>query len=468
MSLGKNFLKVDGEKIFNQQEQEVRLRGFCLGGYLHMENFMLGYPGHEAGMREAIANELGLERAAHFFTEYRKHFFKEEDVKFIRDLGCNTVRVALNYREFESDDSPYAYKESGFKYLDQLVAWGRNHNLYMILDLHAVQGWQNSGWHSDNFTNSALFWGQKVFEDRAVALWEEIACRYRGEEFIAGYNLANEPNTTEIKWLNQYYERVTQAIREIDPDHILFYEGNRDSQQFDGLNHPFDDNAVYSSHLYVLPGTDLGEYPGEFAGIYYDKDQLRREYEGRREFSQRHGVPHWLGEFGPIYSDPVLEKSRLKVMADMLNIIEEFRDHWTIWNYKDIGLMGVVSPKKDSDWMRKTEPVRRVKTALRCDHWIERKPAEIDDAIEVLSKQILSIVKEMPGYWDEFAEQIQWRICDGLISQYLQPAFASQFRGITDEGIKHLMKSFSLEECEVRVGLINLIRETTAGENKHE
>ena len=468
MFLKSDFLKVQGDKIVNQKGEIVRLRGFCLGGYLHMENFMVGYPGHETGMREAISNALGVARAEYFFEEYRKHFFTEEDVKFIRSLGCNTIRVALNYREFESDENPFKYKETGFKRLDQLIGWTRKHRLYVILDLHAIQGWQNGGWHSDNYTNAALFWGQKVFEDRAVALWEEIARRYQGQEFVAGYNLVNEPNTTEIKWLNQYYERVTHAIRKIDPDHILFYEGNRDSQQFDGLKHPFDDNAVYSSHLYVLPGVEVGKYPGDFDGVYYDRERLKSEYESRREFSQHRGVPHWLGEFGSIYSEPALDDSRLRVMADMLNIIEEFGDHWTIWNYKDIELMGVVSPKKDSEWMRTTEPVRKVKTALRCDHWIERKMAVIDASIETLSRQVLSVIGELPGNWERFAEQIQWRICDGLISQNLQPAFASQFQGVTDVDIDWLMKSFSLEECARKEGLINLIKTVTTGEKENE
>jgi hypothetical protein len=185
------------------------------------------------------------------------------------------------------------------------------------------------------------------------------------------------------------------------------------------------------------------------------------EYEGRREFSQRNGVPHWLGEFGPLYSQPELEDSRLRVMADMLSILEECGDHWTIWNYKDIGFMGAVYPKKGSEWMQITQPVRNVKSALRCDHWIERRPETIDRLIQELSEQVSSIVGELPGNWEDLADQIRWRLCDGLLSQNLQPAFAEQFKGITNSEIDRMMKSFSLQECEKREGLINLIKEAT-------
>ena len=41
------FLTVSGDKIYNQIGGEVRLRGFCLGSWLNMEAFMVGFPGTE-------------------------------------------------------------------------------------------------------------------------------------------------------------------------------------------------------------------------------------------------------------------------------------------------------------------------------------------------------------------------------------------------------------------------------------
>jgi endoglucanase len=458
-----DFLKVQGRDIVGQQGRRVRLRGFCLGGWMHMENFMGGYPGHEAGMRAAIANVLGERKAKFFFERYAHYFFNEDDVRFIRSLGCNLIRVALNYRQFESDEAPFEYQEEGFTQLDKLIGWASAHELYVILDLHAVQGWQNAGWHSDNHIGAALLWGQKVFEDRAVGLWEALARRYRDEAYVAGYNVVNEPNTDQIHWLNRYYRRVTEAIRAVDADHILFFEGNRDSQQFDGLDHPFDDNAVYSSHLYIPPGLDDGNYPGEFDGIYYDRDQIRKDYQGRRAFSQRHDVPHWLGEFGTIIANPALEESRMRVMADWIGVVEEQQDHWTIWNYKDIGLMGAVYIHPESEWMRRTKPVRDIKSKLRCDHWIERKWTELDGLIEKLADHVSGVVQGHPGIWDDLVDAIQWKLCDGLLSQRLLPAFAEQFRGLTETEIERLMQSFALENCLRREGLLKIIGEAIRG-----
>ena len=44
-----------------------------------------------------------------------------------------------------------------------------------------------------------MFWGQKVFEDRTVALWEALAKHYANEPAVAGYNLMNEPVAMEFE-----------------------------------------------------------------------------------------------------------------------------------------------------------------------------------------------------------------------------------------------------------------------------
>jgi len=454
-----DFLHVEGNQILNGRGEVVQLRGFCLGGWMNMENFMAGYPGHETGARAAVGDVLGVEKARFFFEHYLDYFFGEDDLIFIKSLGCNVIRVALNYRHFENDDKPFEYKAEGFARLDQLVNWARDHELYVILDLHAVQGWQSSGWHSDNPGGSPRFWGQKHFEDRAVALWEELARRYRDEVFVAGYNVMNEPEADDIEWLNHYYRRVTAAIRAVDPDHILFLEGNHYSQQFDQLESPFDTNTVYSSHLYVPPGLDEFEYPSTVNGIIYDREWLEELFLGRTTYMRENQVPHLFGEFGCIYSDPNLESSRLRLMSDFFDILEKYGDHWTIWNYKDVGKMGIVYADSESDWMRRTEPVRSLKTALRCDSWVERQSPGIDNHLNALADHIRSVLGPQVRDLENLEETLGFAVCDRLISSMLLPAFAEQFRGMNEDEIDQMMQSFAFENCVQRDRLVELLKD---------
>jgi len=461
MSAHPEFLRVQGDRIVNGRGEAVRLRGFCIGGWMTMENFITGYPGHESGMRAAVAAALGAEKAQFFFERFMYHFFNQDDVRFMASLGCNLMRVALNYRHFEDDDRPFDYKPEGFARLDEVVGWARENHVYVILDLHAVQGWQNAAWHSDNAGGKAHLWGQKVFEDRAVALWEEMARRYRGEPWVAGYNVANEPDAAEMAWLNHYYRRVTEAIRAIDPDHVLILEGNRTSQQFHQLDAPFDDNTVYSSHNYPVPAIDPGEYPGVFHGELYDRAKLKELYTARTAWIREHGVPHYFGEFNSIFGNAAPEESRLRVVADLVDIAEEYGDSWTIWCYKDIGKMGLVYAAPDSKWMRRTRPIREIKSALRCDSWIERHDAELFTHLRRVADHVLNTVGDRPGDWSNLAEELGFALCDGFLSGKLQPAFAEQFRGMSEAAIDAMMESFALQNCIRREGLVQMVRART-------
>ena len=75
------------------------------------------------------------------------------------------------------------------------MQWCAKHEIYLVLDFHAVPGWHNPDWHSDNANVHILLYSQKHFQERVAALSEAIARRYSGNPAIAGYDLLNEPCT---------------------------------------------------------------------------------------------------------------------------------------------------------------------------------------------------------------------------------------------------------------------------------
>ena len=225
-------LTTKGTAIVDSNGQEVLLRGFGLGGWMNMENFITGYPANEEAQRQAIRQVLGNDNYEFFFDRFLDYFFGRDDAQFIASLGLNLLRLPINYRHFESDMEPFVIKEEGFKHLDRVIELCAQQHIYTIIDLHALPGYQNQAWHSDNPTHQALFWQHKHFQDRVVHLWEAIANRYKGHPWVAGYNPINEPADPSEAMIVPFYRRLYQAIRAIDPDHILFLEGNRYSTEF--------------------------------------------------------------------------------------------------------------------------------------------------------------------------------------------------------------------------------------------
>lgn len=64
------FLKVKGNRIIDGEGNDVVLRGAAIGGWMNMENFITGYPGHEFQHRKSMKKVLGEENADYFFDKW--------------------------------------------------------------------------------------------------------------------------------------------------------------------------------------------------------------------------------------------------------------------------------------------------------------------------------------------------------------------------------------------------------------
>ena len=114
-------LSVRGDKIVDGSGQRVILRGYNIGGWMNMENFLTGYPGTESQHRRVLRRVLGPEIYAAFFDRFMTVFFDDADARYLASLGMNSVRIPFNYRHFDDDARPFELKESGFAPLDRAV-----------------------------------------------------------------------------------------------------------------------------------------------------------------------------------------------------------------------------------------------------------------------------------------------------------------------------------------------------------
>ena len=55
--------------------------------------------------------------------------------------------------------------------------------------------------------------------------------------------------------LKKLFSEITDAIRMIDKNHIIFIEGNQFANDYTGLTPPWDNNMAYSFHKYWNPTT---------------------------------------------------------------------------------------------------------------------------------------------------------------------------------------------------------------------
>jgi endoglucanase len=450
-----NRLVVTGDQIVNQKGNPVVLRGFGLGGMLHMENFIDGYPANEETMKDGLLKVLGEKKYNLFFDHFLENYFTDADAEYIHSLGLNLVRIPINYHLFEDDMNPRVIKESAFEHLDRVIGLCAKHQIYTIIDLHALPGFQNQHWHSDNPTHVALFWKHKDFQDRAMNLWEVIAKRYKDQPWIAGYDLINEPADPTGKKVFSYYKRLYNAIRKVDPYHILFLEGDRYAKDFSSFTEVWD-NVVYTNHDYARPGFG-GEYPGYIDGMYINKDTLEQDFLGKSSFMFMNKVPVWVGEFGPVYTGiPEIDEIRYQVLKDQLAYYKKYKASWCIWLYKDMGLQAIMHQKNDTPYMKLVSAFLSRKDSLGADSWgsSDKNIRQVMSPIEELFK------KEFPEYNPYPAgqkRQIRQLLRHILIAQALVPEYCNLFSDLSEEELIALAESFRFENYVKRERLEDIL-----------
>ncbi|MEM1270745.1 MAG: cellulase family glycosylhydrolase [Bacteroidota bacterium] len=308
------FFRTDGPEIVGPDGTPVVLRGIGLGGWLMPEGYMLHIAAPDGGsprtIRAQIEDLIGEADTDRFFEIYRANYVNEKDIAAIAEWGFDHIRLPFHYRLF-FDPETETFDEDGFALLDTFLEWCRLHELYVILDMHAAPGAQSEHNIADS-DGVARLWTEPVpYQDQTVAIWAEIARRYAGEPLIIGYDLINEPVTPEGITgfdLRALYERITEAVRAVDTNHILFIEGNYFATHFPELIPPFDDNMVYAFHKY-------------WNGPTLDSIQYLLDIRAQTN------VPLWLGESG--------ENSNPWFHA-VAQLIETHRIGWNWWTHKKI------------------------------------------------------------------------------------------------------------------------------------
>lgn len=347
-------LQASGRSIV-EDGRPVRLRGINLGGWMLIEDYMIGLPWTEWKIREQFMKILGQEAYDAFFQTLDQAFIADEDIAFLSRTGFNVVRLPFNYRHFESDLVPGEWIESGFEQLDRVVKLCRKHRIWVILDLHAGVGAQARDQNAGSAYGETYFWKYRNFMDRTVALWTEIARRYKGDAIIAGYNLLGEPVTSNVPLLNEFYSRTIQAIRSVDPEHLIFLDPNLWARDIASLHEQLfvDKQIVVPIHPYFQGSalSRLANYPSAGDGKIHDRKSVEAIIDQAYDTSHL-SCPVMASEFGAFRNDPQKFEVQLAIVQDQLYIFEEKGWSWSMWCYKDLKDMGTLTVRPDTPWRR--------------------------------------------------------------------------------------------------------------------
>ncbi|MDF2540604.1 MAG: glycoside hydrolase [Herbinix sp.] len=332
--LDARFLKADGKVLRNGSGQGdvVTLRGTNVGGWQVMEAWMCPTTaGDQKTAIETLTERFGKDKAEALIKEYEKSWWTEQDFDHVKELNFNVLRLPISYLNLLDEEGKL--REDTLATYDWFVKECEEREIYVILDLHAAPGSQNGRDHSGDNSGSILF-TDETSQMLTVSLWEQLAEHYKGNSTIAGYDLLNEPEGTEQErapWGGvqlPFYDRLYQAIRAIDPDHLIILNSIWEPTNMPDPSKYGWENVMYEYHYYCWNGTDNATTQKNFT-----------ESKVTNNKKAGHNVPVLIGEF-TLFDE-------LQSWEHALKVYEENGWSWTTWTYKtvDNGNWGIYTSK---------------------------------------------------------------------------------------------------------------------------
>ncbi len=184
---------------------------------------------------------------------------QEDDVAWMKAKDFTACRLSLTWNEIET--SPGTYDASYLEiFVDNAISFLEEYGVYVILDNHIFcvspyffpggeglpRGEGVPSFYCDTYSADEAgatqfmldFWannGQAAEARQAlINFWKMIVTRYKGMNVVAGYELFNEPNVfpnsidhvdvIAPQIMDFYNNNLGPALRQIDPDTILFYD----------------------------------------------------------------------------------------------------------------------------------------------------------------------------------------------------------------------------------------------------
>lgn len=331
---GSKFIRVEGPDLIKSNGEKLLIQGTNLGNWLNPEGYMFHFQDASSYrlINEAFCELVGPDFTAWFWQEFKKNYITQEDIKYIKQTGMNSLRIPFHYKMFTDEDyMGLTANQNGFEMIDLVVEWCRQENLYVILDMHDAPGGQTGDNIDDSYGYPWLM-DSEASKVQFCEIWKKVAQHYANDTLILGYDLLNEPiahyfleqHANLNDSLEPLYKRCVDSIRTVDPNHIVLLGGAQWNGNFNVFNDSkFDDKMMYTCHRYWC-------------------DTLQSNIQDFVNFRDSVNLPIYMGETGENTDEWIAAWTRL---------MERNNIGWHYWPYKKMDSeRGMVSIKAPENW----------------------------------------------------------------------------------------------------------------------
>ncbi|WOX22112.1 cellulase family glycosylhydrolase [Streptomyces solicathayae] len=288
----------------------------------------------------------------------------EKHFRDMRAKGYNTARLLVFWDDLEP--RPGQYSQAYLRKIERVLDWAAKHDVKVILDAHqdifgpafesrGIPAWATrtdglpfkkhpDDWFSEYFEPAVQRAFTHLYEDedlqRAQArMWRVLADRFEDHPAVFGYDPINEPmgemregedlataaRRIERDQITPMYNRIADAIRQVDRDSWIFVEPTPIVGEGvpTGMGKIDDPKVVYAPHFYN--GTM------EAGGDYDPSARWIENYEAAvTQYAKEHKVPLAVGEWGPLNNSlPNMNRFYREAMASL----GRYSSGWTGWEW---------------------------------------------------------------------------------------------------------------------------------------
>lgn len=274
--------------------------------------------------------------------------FQAEHFRLIREAGFRHVRINLHPFRDARPDASQKISDAWFETLDWAIEGALANKLLVVLDFHEfnVMG-------RDPLGN----------KERFLAMWTQIAERYKDRPNEVLFEILNEPNgkLTPDLW-NELFREALGIIRRTNPGRTVIIGPAQYNTigQLSNLKLPEEErNLIVTIHYYSpmefthqgAPWTGQRDKVGvPWNGTPEEREAITRAFDQAQAWSQKERRPLYLGEFG-VY-DKAEMSSRVRYLSYVTREAEKRRWGWAYWQFDSDFILYDIPGKK---WI---EPVR--------------------------------------------------------------------------------------------------------------
>ena len=292
-----------------------------------------------------LGNALEAPAEGEWGLTIRRQYFKA-----IADAGFDSVRIPIRWSAHAEKQPPYRIDPPFAKRVDEVVEQALGQDLAVVINFHHYE---------------ELYANPDTEQPRFLALWKQVAQRYKDQPDRLCFELLNEPHgdLSAGKW-NELLVKALQVVRESNPERIVIVgpaQWNNISH-LDRLRLPENDRRLIATFHYYSPfqfthqGASWVENSEPWLGTKWEgtaqeKKAVADDLDRAVRWAQRERRPLYMGEFGA-YSRADME-SRARWTRFLAGEAAKRDISWAYWEFASG--FGAYDPQEEQ-WR---EPLRK-------------------------------------------------------------------------------------------------------------